>query len=166
MLAEQGEDLKNICPWCINSINENTHHCFLCNKCINNQEFHDVYLNNCIGRNNFNLYMNFLYYITIVFTFKLIICVWGIFWLSGDRFRKAIKLIIPQILCVGAFTTLCILKIKSKFKKYQGILNMSFSNLIIKGMKDIKNTIKFANINIKKYMNIQQSSLENTEREI
>ena len=39
LLAGQGEDLKNICPWCINFIDESTHHCFLCNKCFKYQEF-------------------------------------------------------------------------------------------------------------------------------
>ena len=62
LLAEQGEEMKNICPWCISNINENTYHCFLCSKCFNDQEFHDIYLNNCIGKHNFWLYLNFLYY--------------------------------------------------------------------------------------------------------
>ena len=63
LLAEQGEDLKKICPWCINITNENIHHCFLCNKCCEYQEFHDIFVNNCVGRKNFGLYLNFLYYL-------------------------------------------------------------------------------------------------------
>ena len=166
LLAEQGENLKNICPWCINTLNDNTHHCFLCNKCISHQEFHDVYLNNCIGKKNFNLYMNFLFYITIVFGFKLIITIWGLFWLSSERFKKAIKLIIPQIICLSIFISFSILKIKAKFRKYYGNITFSFSNLILKGIKDIKNSINFLNINNKKRMDIQLTSLENTDRDI
>ena len=131
LLAEQGEDLKNICPWCVSSINKDTHHCFLCNKCVNYQEFHDVYLNNCIGRNNFGLYMNFLYYLTINFIFKFLISFWGIFWLKEEKFSKAIKLIIPQIICVGAVIALCILKIKAKIQKYNGLYNFEI-NIFIK----------------------------------
>ena len=166
LLAEQGEDLKNICPWCINTLNDNTHHCFLCNKCISHQEFHDVYLNNCIGKNNFNLYMNFLYYLTIVFGLKLIITIWGLFWLSGERFKKAIKLIIPQIIFLSIFISFCLLKIRAKFKKYHGNFTFSFSNLLIKGMKDIKNNINFLNITKKKNLDIQLTSLENTDKDI
>lgn len=161
LLAEQGEDLKNICPWCVNSINKDTHHCFLCNKCINHQEFHDVYLNNCIGRNNFSLYMNFLYYFTIDSLFKFIISFWGIFWLKEERFSKAIKLIIPQLLAVGACIVFCILKIKAKIQKYNnGFLN--FENLLMKNKKDNLNDSSTA-INNKKNMNIQLTSIENSE---
>ena len=82
-LAEQGEDLKKICPWCINDINENTYHCFLCNKCFEFQQFHDIYLNNCIGKKNFGLYLNFLYYLIIVSSFKFFISFLALFWLTG-----------------------------------------------------------------------------------
>ena len=165
LLAEQGEDLKNICPWCINTINENTHHCFLCNKCINYQEFHDVYLNNCIGRNNFILYMNFLYYLAIVFIFKFIISFWGLFWLKDERFDKAIKLIIPQIFCVGACLWFIILKIRAKFKKYN--ISFNISSLFMKDMKDNLNdsSSSLNSLNSNKNMNIQLTSLETTDKE-
>ena len=165
LLAEQGEDLKNICPWCINNINENTRHCFLCNKCINYQEFHDVYLNNCIGRNNFSLYMNFLYYLTIVFIFKFIISFWALIWLRGERFNKTIKLIIPQIFCVGACLWFFISKIRAKFKKY----NISFTvdSLLMKGTKEaLSDNSNMSSINLKKNMSIQLTSLENADKEI
>ena len=165
LLAEQGEDLKNICPWCINIINENTHHCFSCNKCINYQEFHDIYLNNCIGKNNFHLYINFLYYISINFIFKFIISFWGLFWLEGERFKKVIKLIVPQIFSVGASIWFIFLKIMAKIKKYNNTFN--FVNLFLKGMKINSNdSSSISTSNSKKNMNIQLTSLENTDNEI
>ena len=97
LLIEKGEDLKNICPWCINTINENTYHCFLCNKCFEYQEFHDVILNNCIGEKNFLLYLNFLNYLIIVSSFKLFISFLAIFWLEGDNYLNVIKLVFVQI---------------------------------------------------------------------
>ena len=176
LLAEQGEDLKSICPWCINSINENTHHCFWCNKCINYQEFHDVYLNNCIGRNNFNLYMNFLFYLTINFGLKLLVSVWGILWLSGDNFRKSRKLIIPQIICTSAFLVFCVKKIRPEFKKYHGIFNFNFATLsdlskikelFTQNMKhSISDSSSASTLNSNKNMNIQLTSLETTDRDI
>ena len=176
LLAEQGEDLKNICPWCINSINENTHHCFLCNKCINYQEFHDVYLNNCIGRNNFNLYMNFLFYLSMNFALKLIVSVWGLLWLSKERFRKAFRLIIPQIICTSSFLYFCIKKIREKYKKYDGIFNFDFAtlsdfskikNLFTQNMKhNISDSSSVSIINSNKNIDTQLSSLENTDRDI
>ena len=170
LLAEQGENLKNICPWCVNNINKDTHHCFLCNKCVNYQEFHDVYLNNCVGRNNFGLYMNFLYYLTINFIFKFLISFWGIFWLKEERFSKAIKLIIPQIIFVGACTAICILKIKAKIQKYNRFYNSGnfFLNKNIKDNLNDSNNSSISTLNSTKNMNmnIQLTTFENSEREI
>ena len=98
LLIEKGEDLKNICPWCISTINENTYHCFLCNKCFEYQEFHDVILNNCIGEKNFLLYLNFLNYLIIVSSFKLFISFLAIFWVKGDNYLNVIKLVFVQII--------------------------------------------------------------------
>ena len=169
LLAEQGEDLKNICPWCINNINENTHHCFLCNKCINYQEFHDVYLNNCIGKNNFSLYMNFLYYIGIVFCFKFIVAFWGLIWLKGDRFKKVLKLIILQLIAVGTCLWFIFMKIKAKIKKYNSNINfLNFGNFgnLMKDNKESLNDSSMSTINSKKNMNIQLTSMENTDKDI
>ena len=123
ILAEQQKDLKKICPWCINNINENTHHCFLCNKCFEYQEFHDIFLNNCVGRKNFGLYLNFLYYLTIVFSFKFFLSFLIIFFVKGEKYTKLIKLIIPQLILVSGFIIFVISKIKEKTKNKKVFLN-------------------------------------------
>ena len=161
LLAGQGEDLKNICPWCINIIDENTCHCFLCNKCFKYKEFHDVYLNNCIGRNNFDLYMNFLYYLELIFSFKLIICLWGLFWISGERKKKTIKLIILQIILVSISLIFCSLKIRAKFKKNKNAFDFSIKG---KRIKDNSNSFSsISTINTQNNMSIQLASLENID---
>ena len=168
LLAEQGENLKNICPWCINTVNENTYHCFFCNKCINYQEFHDSYLNNCIGRNNLNLYVNFLSYIFITFVFKFVISFWGLIWLSGDHFKKIVKLIIPQILGVCAMLYYIIIKIKSKMKNINiySCLQHLFKTDTKLLSKDNSTASTISSLNNKIDMNIQLSNLDNSEREI
>ena len=45
---EQGEVMKNICPWRINYTNERTYHYFLCKRCFEEQEFHETFINNCV----------------------------------------------------------------------------------------------------------------------
>ena len=128
ILAEQGEDMKNICPWCINYTNEKTHHCFLCKKCFECQEFHEPFINNCVGRNNFSLYMSFLFFFTINFGFKLIISIWGLFWLKNDRLKRTVGFIIIQILLVLMGIGLSVIKIK----KYLSLsYSINFGNLFI-----------------------------------
>ena len=157
LLAEQGEDLKNICPWCINNINENTYHCFLCNKCFEYQEFHDIFLNNCIGKRNFQLYLNFLYYLTIVSCFKLFLCFLGFFLFKGEKSAKAFKLIIPQIIMTSGIIIFSILKIKEKTKNKNIFLN--FGNNETKLNNECNNN----NENNKGNINIQMTTLENSE---
>ena len=157
LLAEQGEDMKNICPWCINYTNEKTHHCFLCKKCFECQEFHEPFINNCVGRNNFSLYMSFLFFFAINFGFKLIISIWGIFWLKNDRFKRTIGFIIFQILLVSIGIGLSVIKIKKNLRLSYSI---NFGNLFI---KDVKESNTDTNITIHNTMeknnNIQLSTL-------
>ena len=157
ILAEQGEDMKNICPWCINYTNEKTHHCFLCKKCFECQEFHEPFINNCVGRNNFSLYMSFLFFFTINFGFKLIISIWGLFWLKNDRLKRTVGFIIIQILLVLMGIGLSVIKIK----KYLSLsYSINFGNLFI---KDVKESTTDTNITINntidKNTNIQLTTL-------
>ena len=128
LLAEQGEDMKNVCPWCINYINEKTYHCFKCKKCIAYQQFHDVYINNCVGRFNFSLYMSFLYCLGINSCFKLIISLWGLFWLKGSNLKRVVFFIILQVLAVSLCITFCVLKIRAKIAMYNSINYLKFSD--------------------------------------
>ena len=157
ILAEQGEDMKNICPWCINYTNEKTHHCFLCKKCFECQEFHEPFINNCVGRNNFSLYMSFLFFFTINFGFKLIISIWGLFWLKNDRLKRTVGFIIIQILLVLMGIGLSVIKIR----KYLSLsYSINFGNLFIKDVKE-SNTDTNITINntIDKNTNIQLTTL-------
>ena len=155
-LAEQGEDMKNICPWCVNYMGEKTRHCFLCKKCIKYQEFHDNYINNCVGKNNFSLYMSFLNFLAINLGFKLMISIWGLFWIKGNNFKKTVGFIIIQILVVGAFITFIILKIINKTKMYN---TLYYGNFILKDLNendtkgnnldvDVSNNVKNNNFNV------------------
>ena len=161
-LAEQGEDMKNICPWCINYMSEKTRHCFLCKKCIKYQIFHDSYINNCVGRDNLSLYMSFLYFLAINFCFKFMISIWGLVWLKGSNFKKVVGFILPQILAVSAGIAFSVLKIIMKTK----LIKDSFSNnFSIQNMKEIEGNITSTNSTVKNHMNSNQlSSLGETEK--
>ena len=54
-ICEEGESLRNICPWCLNYCNPFSKHCYICNKCINYIEFHSNCLNNCITKKKYFL---------------------------------------------------------------------------------------------------------------
>ena len=151
LLAEQGEDMKNICPWCINYTNEKSHHCFLCKKCIEYQEFHEPFINNCVGRNNFSLYMSFLFFFVINFGFKIIISFWGLFWLKSVNFKRTVGFIILQILLALCGIAFGVIKIKNNMKlSYE----MNFGNLLI---KDVKEPTSETNITINNSMDKNNS---------
>ena len=151
LLAEQGEDMKNICPWCINYTNEKSHHCFLCKKCIEYQEFHEPFINNCVGRNNFSLYMSFLFFFVINFGFKIIISFWGLFWLKSVNLKRTVGFIILQILLALCGIAFGVIKIKNNMKlSYE----MNFGNLLI---KDVKEPTSETNITINNSMDKNNS---------
>jgi palmitoyltransferase len=166
LLAEQGEDMKNICPWCINYTNDRTNHCFLCKKCFENQEFHEPFINNCVGSNNFSLYMSFLFFFTINFGFKLIISMWAMFWLKNENLKRTIGFIIPQILAVILGIVFGVMKIKKNLKLSYEI---NFGNLFIKDIKD-NNNDNDTNITISNSMdknsNIQLSTLGQSKQNL
>ena len=162
LLAEQGEDMKNICPWCINYTNEKTHHCFLCKRCIEYQEFHEPFINNCVGRNNFSLYMSFLFFFTINFSFKLIISIWGLIWLKSVNLKRTIGFIIPQILFVLIGIVIGVIRIRNNLSLS---FEMNFGNLFIKDVKEVNSDTNITiNTTIDKNTNIQLSTLGNTKR--
>ena len=76
-LLNQGNDLGNICPWCVEFMSPNSYHCPYCKKCIDFQEFHNSLLNNCIGKNNFRIYLIYLFFLSFVFTIKFFIGIYA-----------------------------------------------------------------------------------------
>ena len=161
ILAEQGEDMKNICPWCINYMQEKTSHCFLCKKCIKYQEFHDNYINNCVGKNNFSLYMSLLYFLAINLSFKLMISIWGLFWIKGPNFKKVVGFIILQILALLPCIYFSVIKIRAKTKLLK---DSFFSNFAIKYLRDKNNNNMTTNSGIKNNLNVQLPSFGENDK--
>lgn len=118
LLVEQGENLKSICPWCVNYVGPHTTHCSLCNKCIDYQEFHDKYVNNCIGKKNFGLYINFLYFITFVFVFKFLISFWGLFWIKSEFKKGVIGYLVLEVILAGSISVLLGRRIYNKIRLF------------------------------------------------
>ena len=147
LLAQQGEDMKSICPWCINYIEKTTHHCFLCKKCIRYQQFHDIFVNNCIGKYNFSLYISFLYFLGINSCFKFIISFWALFWLKGSYLKRVVWLIIPQILAVCVCIAFCYLKLR------QNMAKINDNNLVLFEEKHNEENEAESRIDTKKNLN-------------
>ena len=101
--------------------------------------------------------MSFLFFFTINFGFKLIISIWGLFWLRNDRLKRTVGFIIIQILLVLMGIGLSVIKIK----KYLSLsYSINFGNLFIKDVKE-SNTDTNITINntIDKNTNIQLTTL-------
>ena len=136
LLVEQGENLKNICPWCINFVSQNTTHCALCNKCIDNQEFHDKFVNNCIGKKNFGLYFNFLQFITFISGFRFIISFWGLFWIKKEFKKGVIGYLVIQFIISGCLSAWLGRRI---YSKYRLMNRYNFSKFYEKDANEILN---------------------------
>lgn len=64
-LAVEGENLNNVCPWCITRNAHTTKHCYYCNKCVDNHDHHCIWLRNCVGKNNYLHFFIFLFLILV-----------------------------------------------------------------------------------------------------
>ena len=136
-LAEQGEDLKSICPWCVINTSSKIAHCYFCNKCINNQEFHDQIIDNCVGKNNFHLYINYLMYIFINSCFKLVTSLWAIIWLDKKNNSFIIKLALIEIVISVLFLLAVYSRVHSSIKNYNKN-SINFGDLYSQGERSVQ----------------------------
>ena len=59
-IVEKGEDISCFCPYCLVKKNYKTTHCLICQKCVDEFDHHCFWVGNCIGKNNYDLFFNFL----------------------------------------------------------------------------------------------------------
>ena len=59
-IVEKGEDVGHFCPYCLVKKNYRTTHCLVCQKCVDEFDHHCFWVGNCIGKNNYDLFFNFL----------------------------------------------------------------------------------------------------------
>ena len=120
-LLKQGNDLGNVCPWCVCFMSAHSYHCPYCKKCVSCQEFHNSLLNNCIGKNNFKIYIAYLLYFCLVFTLKLFT---GIYIFKNNQSIKINEnkdLIIQDIMINFSFCAIGIYRVFKKMKLYNKV---------------------------------------------
>ena len=121
-ICEEGESLRNICPWCLNYCNPFSKHCYICNKCINYIEFHSNCLNNCITKKNISYYLQFFYYYTLYVGIKIVLNCLILYYFPQIR-KTNFSLIIVHIflniiLIILLMRNIYTTKLNFKSKKY------------------------------------------------
>ena len=122
-LIGQGNDLSNVCPWCVSFINANSYHCPYCKKCVSFQEFHNSMLNNCIGKKNFKNYLFYLFFITFVFTLKFFICIYAMkniefSMIKDNKYTVGFNILINCVFCsLGIYRLVKKIELFNKSKK-------------------------------------------------
>ena len=121
-ICEEGESLRNICPWCLNYCNPFSKHCYICNKCINYIEFHSNCLNNCISKKNITYYLHFFYYYTLYVGIKIVLNCLIVYYVPQIR-KTNFSLILFHIflniiLIILLMRNIYITKLNFKSKKY------------------------------------------------
>ena len=122
-LLNQGNDLSNVCPWCVGFMNANSYHCPYCKKCISFQEFHNSMLNNCIGKNNFKIYLFYLFFITLYFGLKCFVGIYAIKYIEpsvrkDNKFNVIFDILINLTICLlGIYRFIRKIKLFNKSQK-------------------------------------------------
>ena len=122
-LLNQGNDLSNICPWCVGYINANSYHCPYCKQCINFQEFHNSMLNICIGKKNFINYLFYLFFLTFVFTLKFFSGIVAMRYIEYSIMKDNKFIFLFDIIINFIFCSLGIYRLVKKIKLYNKSLN-------------------------------------------
>ena len=118
-LLNQGNDLSNICPWCVGYVNANSYHCPYCKQCINFQEFHNSMLNVCIGKKNFINYLFYLFYLNFVFIFKLFAGIYAVKIIESPIIKENKLTILFDISINFIFCSLGIYRFIKKIQLYK-----------------------------------------------
>lgn len=122
-LLNQGNDLSNVCPWCVGFMDTNSYHCPYCKKCINYQEFHNSMLNNCIGKNNFKIYLFYLFFLSFSFLLKFFIGIYSIKNTEYSIIKEKKYSFLYDILINFVFCAICIYRLISKIKLFNRTQN-------------------------------------------
>jgi palmitoyltransferase len=76
-LIEKGENLNYYCPYCLIKQNFKIKHCLICKICVDRFDHHCFWLDNCIGKENYNLFVAFLFYINLYILFNFGVSIHG-----------------------------------------------------------------------------------------
>ena len=60
-LEIRNENINDYCPYCKIKKKNKTKHCLICKKCINDFDHHCFWVGNCIGKNNYWVFIFFLF---------------------------------------------------------------------------------------------------------
>ena len=79
MQKEVKINLVKYCPKCLTRRNKNLRHCAICDECCEGFDHHCYWVNNCIGKNNYYLFISFLFFSFFDVLYILIICIFSFF---------------------------------------------------------------------------------------
>ena len=77
-LIEQNKDITNYCYKCFVKKEKNSQHCIVCNKCYKDFDHHCFWINKCIAKNNYTLFIIFLFESFIYLCITLLIIIQGL----------------------------------------------------------------------------------------
>ena len=106
-LLEEGKDINDYCTKCKIKKENHTVHCFICQQCIEDFDHHCYWINKCVGKKNYCLFISFLFYNLINFSYYIYIDFHTFF--KKNKKHKTLSLIFSIInLCIIIFFALLI----------------------------------------------------------
>ena len=86
-LIEQNKDLTNYCYKCFVKKERNNKHCVICHKCYKDFDHHCFWINKCVAKNNYNLFIIFLFECFIYLCITFLISILGLIKIISIKFE-------------------------------------------------------------------------------
>ncbi len=77
-ILDENKDLTKYCYKCFIKKTKYSKHCIICNKCYEDFDHHCYWINKCVAKNNYNLFLFFLFETFIYLSILLTICIFGL----------------------------------------------------------------------------------------
>jgi palmitoyltransferase len=83
-LLDKNEDLTKYCYKCFVKKSKTLKHCIICDKCYEDFDHHCYWINKCVAKNNYKLFIAFLFETFFYLSMVLIISIFGLIHLITD----------------------------------------------------------------------------------
>ena len=88
-MVDKNTDLTGYCYKCFIKKTKTSKHCIICDRCYENFDHHCYWINKCVAKNNYTLFIIFLFEVSFYLSITLLICILSLIKISSLKDDKS-----------------------------------------------------------------------------